>query len=350
MSGSRVVDSLGDTVRVLVTGANGFVGRQTCAALVDLKMWVRRAVRNLSSEALFRSESQADCSHEICDIGEIGESTDWSKALEGVNVVVHLAAHVHAMDKSSAGAASKFRNVNAIGTERLARAAARAGVRRIVYLSSAGVHGRCTIGEPFTEADTPRPYDAYTNSKWVAEQKLRQIAMSTGLETTIIRAPLVFGPQEPGNFMRLLRLIDRGIPLPFASLEARRSYIYVCNLASAIVICVRDPRAAGQTYLVSDGEDVSTLELIKLIGQALGRPVTLVPCPRNFLRVLGLLSGRSQQLNTLLAALVVDSSKIRRELSWTPPYSMLEGLQKTADWYLSNKHSRTADRPLLVHK
>ncbi len=325
------------TNKVLVTGANGFVGRATCTALADLDIPVRRAVRSLPPEASPPVQWREDISRaqETCRVGDIGESTDWSKALDGIGVVVHLAAHVHVMKKSGARALAEFHRVNTAGTEQLARAAVKAGVRRFVYLSSVGVHGRSTNGRPFTEADVPHPHDAYTMSKWEAEQKLRTIANDSALEIVILRPPIVYGPGEPGNFVRLVQLVDSGLPLPLEAASARRSLIYVRNLVNAIITCVQHPGAAGQTFLVSDGEDISTRELVCRIADALGRRTTLIPLPLGCLRVLGRLTGKSKQLNSLLGSLVIDSSRIRRELAWSPPCSMSDGLRATADWYLA---------------
>ncbi len=229
------------TNRVLVTGANGFVGRATCAALAELNIPVRRAVRSLPPEGSPPGEWHGAHSpaQEICRVGDIGESTYWSQALDEISVVVHLAAHVHVMKKSCAGAAAEFHRVNAAGTERLARAAVRAGVRRFVYLSSVGVHGSSTNGRPFTETDAPHPHDAYTRSKWVAEQKLQTIANDSALEIVVIRPPIVYGPGEPGNFMRLVRLVDSGLPLPFGAIQGCRSLIHVHNLVNAIITCAQ---------------------------------------------------------------------------------------------------------------
>ncbi len=176
-------------------------------------------------------------------------------------------------------------------------------------------------------------------SKWVAEQKLRTIANDSALEIVVIRPPIVYGPGEPGNFMRLVRLVDSGLPLPFGAIQGCRSLIHVHNLVNAIITCAQHPGAAGQTFLVSDGEDVSTLELIHRIAGALGRRATLLPLPLSSLRMLGRLAGKSKQLNSLLVSLVIDSSRIRRELAWNPPCLMSDGLQETVEWYLAEKRS-----------
>jgi nucleoside-diphosphate-sugar epimerase len=352
MDYSGVASSPAGAETVLVTGANGFVGRETCIALADMNISVRRAVRSLSLEVLSRCNlhsfhSQAQ---EICEVGDIGESTDWSKVLDGISVVVHLAAHVHVRSRPSASLVNEFRRVNTDGTVRLARAAATAGARRFIYLSTVGVNGSCTGGRPFIESDAPHPYDAYSKSKWAAERGLQRIAKDSDLEVVVIRAPLVYGPGEPGNFMRLVRLVDSGLPLPLGSIRGRRSLIYVRNLANAIITCVKHPSAAGQTFLVSDGEDTSTVELIRRISGALGRRPTLLPFSLTCLRAMGGLVGKSKQLNSLLASLVIDSSKIRRELAWNPPCSMSDGLQATANWYLRSKDPRASSQLLMVHK
>ncbi len=340
MNDSGVACSLARTDRVLVTGANGFVGRETCTVLADLNISVRRAVRTLSPGSSSRGELQAAHSQEqeTCEVGDMGESRDWSKALDGISVVVHLAAHVHVMKKFSASALNEFQCINAAGTEQLARATARAGVRRFVYLSSVGVHGRCTNGCPFAESDAPHPHDAYSISKWEAEQKLRKIAKDSDLEIVIIRPPLVYGPGGPGNFMRLVRLIESGLPLPFASIQGRRSFIYVRNLVNAIVICATHSDAAGQTFLVSDGEDVSLAELVHRIAREMGRKARLCAFPPRLLRTLGQALGKSIDIDRLTSPLLVDSSKIRRTLSWVPPYSMEDGLRTTVSWYLNRLH------------
>lgn len=313
---------------ILVTGASGFVGTALCRCLVASGVGVRGAVRCLD-----RFGAQVS-GVEYVQVGEIGPHIDWSAALEGVDVVVHLAARVHVMNESSRDPLADFRTVNTAGTERLARLAATKGARRIVYLSSIKVNGELSVGASFTEADTPHPQDAYALSKWEAEQALHRISGETKLEVAILRPPLVYGPGVGGNFLRLMKLVQRRLLLPLASVHNRRSLIYLDNLVDAIALCARHPAAAGETFLVSDGEDLSTAELIQRLSRALGISSRLVPFPPAGLRFLGLLGGKSAELSRLLDSLQVDSSKIRKQLGWLPPYSVDQGLALTADWFV----------------
>ncbi len=310
---------------ILVTGANGFVGHALCAELARREYSVRGVVREPSRSVGLRCE--------ITKVGDIGPDTDWSRSLIGMDTVVHLAARVHVMQDAAADPLTEFRKVNTYGTERLARMAAAASVKRLIYISSIGVNGKCTKALSFAETSLPNPHDPYSVSKWEAEQTLHKISQETGLEVVIIRPPLVYGPGNPGNFLRLLRLVGRGVPLPLGLVNNQRSLIYVGNLADAIVTCLKHLAAAGQTYLVSDGEDVSTPELIRRIAGALGRPARLLPVPPAVLRFAGHLTGKSAEVERLLDSLVIDSSKIRRELGWKPPFTMEQGLMETAQWF-----------------
>lgn len=272
-----------------------------------------------------------------CDVfisGDIGADTLWKEAFVGVNTLVHLAARVHVMKETDPDPLSQFRQVNVLGTERLAREAARAGIRRFIYVSSLKVNGESTgvHGCGFRETDTQNPKDFYALSKWEAEQVLHQVSQETGMEVVILRPPLVYGPGVGANFLRLLRLVQKGLPLPFGAIDNQRSLVYVGNLVDVIVTCLERPAAAGQTYLVSDGEDVSTPELIRKMADALNRPARLLSIPPAVLRFLATLTGKSGVMNRLSDSLVIDSSKIRKELDWTPPYSMAEGLKATARW------------------
>jgi nucleoside-diphosphate-sugar epimerase len=228
---------------------------------------------------------------------------------------------------------TEFRRVNTLGTETLARAAAHCGVKRLVFLSSIKVNGESAPSDaPFDPAFPAKPQDPYAISKWEAEQALTRASTETGLEIVVLRCPLVYGPGVKGNFLRLLQAVDHGIPLPLSLARNRRSLIYLDNLTDAITTCLTHPAAAGKTYLVSDGEDVSTAELIARIAQALGKPSRLWPCPLGLIELAGRMTGKSDEIARLLGSLCIDSSKIRSELDWTPPYTLEQGLAETARW------------------
>lgn len=309
---------------VLVTGANGFVGRAVCAKLLDCGHSVRGAVRNHLHHLASGGE--------IVQVAAIDGSTDWGGALSGgVDVVIHLAARVHVMHDNAADPLEEFRKVNTVGTEHLARTAAAMGVRRFVYVSTIKVNGEATCEEKkFSETNVPSPKDPYGISKAEAEQALRRVAQETGLEVVIVRPPLVYGAGVKGNFAQMLGVLAKGIPLPLASVRNQRSLVYVGNLVDTLFVCATHKDAAGQTYLVSDGEDISTPDLLRQLGAAMGHPARLFPCPPALLKLAGRLTGKTDQVERLLGSLRVDSSKIRRELSWKPPYSLQEGLQLTA--------------------
>jgi len=311
---------------VVVTGASGFVGTALCPQLVRTG-WKPRA-------ALRRTPPDAEHLTDFRVVGEIGPDTDWAPVLQGAAAVVHLAARVHVMGDSSHDTLTAYRRVNTDATERLARAAAAAGVRRFVYVSSIKVNGEATSERPFTEADSPAPADAYGISKWEAEQALTRVRRESGLEVVVLRPPLVYGPGVKANFLSLVKAVARGWPFPFAAVHNQRSLIYVGNLVSAIVRCLENPAAAGRTFLVADGEPVSTVELICGIARALGRPARLFPVPTGLLRLAGRLTGRRGAVERLLGSLAVDFASIRRELAWTPPYTFEEGIRATAEWYL----------------
>jgi len=309
---------------ILVTGANGFIGRALCESLAASGRAPRRAVRQPPAGA-----------PDTTAIGDIGPDTDWKAALEGVRCVVHLVARTHVLRESAGDPLSEYRRINLLGTERLAREAAANGVRRIIFLSSVKVNGERTLTRPYTEDDAPRPEDAYGVTKQEAEQVLARSAAQTNLEIVVLRPPLVYGPGVKGNFLRLMDIVMRGVPLPLGSVVNRRSLIYVGNLVDAIVRSIDAPRAAGRTYLVSDGEDVSTPELIRGIARALETKASLVPCPPLMLKIAGMLSGRGAEISRLTGSLQVDSSRIRLELGWIPRFRLEQGLSETARWYYS---------------
>lgn len=313
----------------LVTGASGFVGLPLCEALLKQGWQVKAAVH---------SNHRLPAGMELVTVGQIDANTDWSKNLHRVDAVIHLAARVHVMSDTATDPLCEFRRVNTAGTERLARCAASAGVKRLIHVSSIKVNGEeNSHGQKFTAADTPSPQDPYAISKWEAEQALHRVARETGLEVVIVRPPLVYGPGVKGNFAQMLKVVSRGVPLPLASVQNRRSLIYVGNLADALIACATHPAAAGQTYLVCDGEDVSTPDLLRQLAAAMGVPCRLLHCPPSWLRLAGKLAGKTQQLERLLGSLQVDGDKIRHDLNWVPPYSLQQGLQATAEWYQNKK-------------
>lgn len=316
-------------MRVLVTGASGFIGRVLCRHLLRHGWSVRAATR------LAPAATAIPAGAEVVHIAAVDGNTDWSEALAGMDAVVHLAARVHVMHESDPEPLAAFRSVNVDGTNYLAVMAGQAGARRLVYVSSIKVNGEQTTGLPFTEADAPRPSDAYGISKWEAEQALWETASRTGLEVVVVRPPLVYGPDAPGNFNRLLRFIRQGVPLPLSSIRNQRSFMYVENLCDAVRVCLQHPAAAGRTFLLSDGEDISTPELIRLLSGYLGRRSRMFPFPPSLLQAAANLLGRQEEATRLLGSLRVDSSAVRQALGWSPPYSLREGLRSTAGGYLA---------------
>ena len=315
--------------KILITGATGFIGMQLCAKLLADGAHVRVAV--------WREESAGSLQKglDAVQIDSIGPDTDWASALAGIDTVIHLAARVHVMDEKAEEPLAAYRRVNVAGTERLARMAVAAGVKRLVFMSSVKVHGEETATR-YTEQDSPAPLDPYGVSKFEAEEVLKRISLETGLEVVVIRPPLVYGPGVKANFYKLMGLVARGLPLPFGSVKNARSMVYLGNLIDAVVLCAAHPLAAGQTFLVRDGEDVSTPELIRRLAAALNCQAHLFPFPPALMRLAGALTGRTIAVDRLLGSLVVDDSKIRKELGWKPPFTMAEGLKETGEWYCNN--------------
>lgn len=316
-------------VNFLITGANGFIGKSLCTELARQGHSVRAAVR---------AASPFNENIEVVALGSIDGETDWTRALGDVEVVIHLAARAHVLRESAEHPLQEFRKVNVAGTERLAQCAAASGVQRLVYVSSIGVHGLHTEpGTVFSETSGINPHNAYTLSKWEAEQSLSRLSAETGLSVVVVRPPLVYGAGVPGNFALMLDALAKRMPLPFASIQNHRSLIYVGNLIDALISCAIHPYAVGQTYLVSDGEDISTPDLLRRLGTAMGIPARLFPCPAALLKFAGRMTGKTEQIERLLSSLQVDSDKMQRDLNWRPPYSLQQGLQNTADWY-TNTH------------
>lgn len=305
---------------ILVTGASGFVGQALCAELLRHGYFVRGAVRQVEGRAALQGEPVV--------VGAINAATDWTAALGGCDVVVHLAARVHVMDDKAVDPLAEFRETNTEGTLNLVRQAADAGVKRFIFISSVKVNGEGRDAA-YLESDTPAPADAYAISKWEAEQGLQRIAADTGLEVVVLRPPLVYGPGVKANFLRLMQLVQKGWPLPLGAIRNRRSLLYLGNFVDAIRLCVEHPAAAGQTFLLDDGEPVSTRVLIRAVAQAMGRPARLFAVPVRLLELAGALLGKRAAVDRLTGSLWVDSSPIRVRLGWTPPFSMTEGLAAT---------------------
>ena len=306
--------------KILVTGASGFVGKSLAAELFRQGYAIGAAVRSTKSQIN---------NAEVVVVGEIDGNTDWTNALPSVDVVIHLAARVHVMKENFANPLAEFRKVNVEGTRHLAQSAANTGVKRFVYVSSVKVNGEQTDLSPFTELDIPNPQDPYGVSKLEAEQALHKISAETNLEVVIVRSPLVYGANVKGNFAQMIKVLAKGIPLPLSAVRNLRSLVYIENLVSALILCSTHPNAAGKAYLVSDGEDISTAELLRQLGEAMGQPARLFSCSPTLLKLAGRLIGKSEQLDRLLGSLQVDSSKIRKELGWVPIVSFAEGIKKT---------------------
>ena len=321
-------------MKALVTGANGFVGR---AVLLRLNgMSGVTAIGSVREAAMF-----ADTGAPPAKVGELSAHTDWSGALAGVQAVVHTAARVHVMLEAAANPLAEFRRVNVQGTLNLARQAVAAGVLRFVFVSSIKVNGEATqLWRPFTADDAPAPPDAYGVSKMEAEQGLRGLAAQTGMEVVIIRPPLVYGPGVKANFAAMMRWLRRGVPLPLGAIHNQRSLVALDNLVDLIVTCLMHPAAANQTFLVSDGEDVSTTGLLRRMGQAMGRPARLIPVPASWLKLAATLVGKPDVAQRLCGSLQVDISKTRQLLGWSPPLTLQQGLGKAAAGHVNS--SRTS--------
>ncbi|PXX88895.1 hypothetical protein DIT71_17055 [Marinobacter vulgaris] len=308
--------------RVLVTGASGFVGSSLVEAFAGAGYAVVAPERSGSNKV--------DLNIVRPSIGNIDSQTDWQDALEGVDLVVHSAARAHVMAEKENDPVAAFRSVNVEGSLHLARQAASAGARRFVYISSVKVNGESTENRPpFTSQDTPAPEDPYGVSKWEAEKGLKALAGETGMEVVIIRPPLVYGPGVKGNFHSLIKLAQLPIPLPLGAIKNQRSLVYLANLVDLILVTAEHPAAANQTFMVSDGEDVSTTRLLRILREASGHLPMLIPVPDRWFWWLGGLVGKKALVQRLCGSLQVDISKTRQLLDWTPPFTVGQGLAGT---------------------
>jgi nucleoside-diphosphate-sugar epimerase len=318
-------------MRVLVTGASGFIGSALVRHLSEAGVTVRAAVR---AQANAQSTSFLNLNVESCVIGDIGEGTDWSQALSDVDVVIHAAGRVHVLRESAANPLREFRKVNVAGTARLARKAVDSGVQRLVYLSSVKVNGQMTKrGEKFSELDLPGPTDEYALSKLEAEAALKSVADLHSLETVIVRPTLVYGPGASGNVAAMLSWLRRGIPLPLDCIANARSLISVDNLCSLLSVCVNHPKAAGETFLVADERPVSTPDILRLLANGMGRKANLYPVSDRLLKLASTLCGMGKAYRRLCCSLVVDTTKAVDRLGWRPHISVDLGLMKTGQSY-----------------
>lgn len=321
--------------KLLITGANGFIGKALCATLMsgnyDAGHYrINAAVRTF-----------AVCPDAVVPIivGDIDAKTDWTEALQAVDVVIHLAARVHLMRDDAPGPLAEYRKTNVDGTMNLARQAVQVGVRRFIFISTIKVNGEYTLpGCPFTADDMPAPVDAYAVSKYEAEQALRELAATTAMELVIIRSSLVYGPGVKANFYSMMRWLDKQIPLPLGAIENRRSLLALDNLIDLIIICIRHPAAVKQVFLAADGEDISTAQLLRRVAAALGKTALLMPVPMWILTAIAKLLNKTAAIQRLCCSLQVDIGKTQRVLGWIPPVSVDDALAKTAQDYI--KHRR----------
>lgn len=318
-----------DSLNILVTGANGFVGRALCPALRARGHLVRESVR-VRNDALQGAATEAD----VVEVGDVTGSTDWSAALRDVQVVVHLAGRAH-MIQDRTKALGAYRIVNLEGTENLARQAVQSGVRRLVFVSSVKVNGEATPSRPFTESDRPDPEDPYGITKWEAEQALAEVAAETGLEISVLRPPLVHGPGVKGNLLRLMDAVRQGRAFPLGAVHNKRSLLGLENLCAALMLCVEHAKTG--TYLLADKEPVSSPELVRILARAMARPVRMYAVPLPLMELAAKLLKKQPEFRRLTGSLEVDPTRIQTELGWVPAKSLEQGLEDMVRWYLDNQ-------------
>jgi len=310
-------------MRTLVTGSTGFIGSQLCTYLKkDHQVYVEKRVSN-SGELTNNSNQSTDHLQSILDQSNI-------------EVVVHLAAKTPLKNSSNADETEEFFRSNLVATQNLANRCEASGVKRFVFMSSVKVLGEGK-DTAYSNDDEPKPSDDYAKSKWQAEQFLLEMGTRSNMEIVIIRAPLVYGPSVKGNFLKLIQLVEKGIPFPFGLIQNRRSMVYVGNLVNAIERCMTHPNAAGKTYLVSDDNDVSTPEIIRCIASALNQSSRLIPIPVALLKLIGIVLGKKEAMRRLLGSLAIDIQAIKNDLNWNPPFNLDEGITLTIEWYRSKK-------------
>jgi nucleoside-diphosphate-sugar epimerase len=316
----------------LLTGTTGFIGK----AIVQNLLLCKKS-NNFLTLAIRHPSDTLQSNIKSVLINNILPTTDWSQALANAKVVIHLAARAHILNDTATNPLVNFRETNTAGTLNLARQAATAGVRRFIFISSIGVNGNQTFDKPFTVTDIPNPTEPYAISKHEAELGLKQIAAQTGMEVVIIRPPLVYGANAPGNFGKLIKTLASRIPLPLGSIHNHRSLVALPNLIDLITTCIDHPAAANQTFLVSDGEDLSTTDLLRRLGHALGKPARLLPVPQKLLETTLTLLGKRAIAQRLCGNLQIDMTHTCQTLNWKPPVNVDEALYQTAQAYLQAK-------------
>jgi len=319
-------------MKILVTGANGFVGSQLSEALAKSGHEVRNTARSLASNSSTTREL-ITCNLESAD--------NLDHLMKGCDAIVHLAGRAHVMSDNPATSESLYVSANVDVTRKLAQSAARTGVKRMILMSSVKVNGESTtINSPFTALDIPNPHDPYGRSKTQAEQALWELTSASDLEGVVIRPPLVYGPGVRANFASLIGIVNRGIPLPLGSIQNKRSFVSLDNLIDLISTTVQSPNAAGNTFLVSDGHDLSTPELVRSIASALHRSPMLIPFPPALLKLAATATGKRSAYDRLCGSLTVDIALTKQKLSWTPPSTVQDSLQRTVDAFIQSEESR----------
>lgn len=313
-------------MKILVTGSSGFVGSRV-VELAEKVVWeVVSVVRKAVKQKPYRFA-----------VSSIDAATDWSGAFDGVDCVVHCAARVHQMNESEQDALEAYRETNTLGTVTLARQAADAGVKRFVFVSSIKVNGEFSeLNSPFEPVLNCTPQDSYGLSKYEAEVELAKLSKETGLEVVIIRPPLVYGPGVKANFLSMMRLIDKGIPLPFGAIKNRRSLVYLDNLSNLILLCCEHPLASGHTFLASDDHDVSTTQLMRTIALSMGKTPRLIPIPMSWIELSASVLKKQQVAQRVCGNLQVDICLTKEILGWTPPVTFKQGIKRTVEAYLKS--------------
>ena len=314
--------------QILITGATGFIGSHLLPHLQQ---------QNLSIKITTRQSSPQLPNHiTSVKIDNIDETTDWTEALQNIDCIIHLAARAHILKDEATDPESEFYQTNTAATTNLAKQAIEHGVKHFIFMSSIGAMTTLAT-ETLTESSPCHPDTPYGRSKLQAEQNLKELCNNSTMTWTILRPPLIYGARNPGNMERLLKLVKTGLPLPFGGIKNCRSLLYVGNLVDALTHCITHPNARNQTFIISDGEDLSTPALVRQIGIAMGKEPTLIPIPPQLLKLIAQPLGKGETIDRLAGSLRVDSSKIRTTLNWKPPFSVNQGLKNTVDWFCENQ-------------